>query len=328
MKNKMKAISAKQQQLIWTDQAMPEPKANEVRIAVYASALNRADCLQRKGLYPPPPGASTIMGLECAGVVEKLGDQVENVQIGDRVCALLSGGGFAQYVCVPANHLCPLPTNLNFIQSAAIPEVFATAWLNLFIEGQLKNKESVLIHAGASGVGTAAIQLCKQFHHPCCVTVGSREKLDFCLHLGAEAGHLRSEGAFAAVVKEWRAGNGVDVILDPVGGSYLGENQKCLNMDGRLVLIGVMGGVTDALNLGVMLVKRQRVIGSTLRSRTDAFKAELMRQLQQHLWPKFNTGELQPILDREYQIEDITAAFEYMESNQSIGKIGLKVASD
>ncbi|HBC56409.1 MAG TPA: NAD(P)H-quinone oxidoreductase [Gammaproteobacteria bacterium] len=321
----MKAICVEQQRLLWADQPIPEPKAHEVRIQVHASALNRADCLQRKGLYPPPPGASTIMGLECAGIIEKAGAEVDDRQIGDPVCALLSGGGFAEYVCVPAAHTLPLPPKLNMTQATAIPEVFATAWLNLFIEANLKPEESVLIHAGASGVGTAALQLCREFNHPVFVTVGNRNKLEYCLSLGAGAGHLRSEGPFSPAVKEWRGGAGVDVILDPVGGGYLEENQQCLNVDGRLVLIGIMGGVTSKLNLGLMLVKRQRLIGSTLRSRTDAFKAGLMKQLQQHLWPKFSTKKVQPVIDREYQINDITAAFAYMESNQSIGKIVLKV---
>ncbi|MCP5332059.1 MAG: NAD(P)H-quinone oxidoreductase [Pseudomonadales bacterium] len=321
----MKAILVDSaQRLQWRETATPEPAAGEVRIRVRATAVNRADLMQRIGLYPPPAGASEILGLECAGEIEAVGAQVERWKPGDAVVALLAGGGYAEQVVCPADHLLPLPKGLDFSEGAALPEVFATAWLNLFHEAALQPGERVLLHAGASGVGSAAIQLCRAFGNPCFVTLGSADKLQQCLALGAEAGHLRQQGSFVPAVKAWTA-QGVDVVLDPVGGGYLADNLKVMAVDGRLLLIGLMGGASSELNLGLLLVKRFRLIGSTLRSRSNAAKAALLRDMGERLWPLFETGRLRPIIHARYPIGEVEAAFALVESNQTFGKVVLEL---
>jgi putative PIG3 family NAD(P)H quinone oxidoreductase len=321
----MKAILVDSaQRLQWRETATPEPAAGEVRIRVRATAVNRADLMQRIGRYPPPAGASEILGLECAGEVEAVGAQVERWKPGDAVVALLAGGGYAEQVVCPADHLLPLPKGLDFSEGAALPEVFATAWLNLFHEAALQPGERVLLHAGASGVGSAAIQLCRAFGNPCFVTLGSAAKLQQCLALGAEAGHLRQQGSFVPAVKAWAA-QGVDVVLDPVGGGYLADNLKVMAVDGRLLLIGLMGGASSELNLGLLLVKRFRLIGSTLRSRSDATKAALLRTMGERLWPLFESGQLRPIIHARYPISEVEAAFALVESNQTFGKVVLEL---
>lgn len=321
----MKAILVDSaQRLQWRETATPEPAAGEVRIRVRATAVNRADLMQRIGRYPPPAGASEILGLECAGEVEAVGAQVEHWKPGDAVVALLAGGGYAEQVVCPADHLLPLPKGLDFSEGAALPEVFATAWLNLFQEAALQPGERVLLHAGASGVGTAAIQLCRTFGNPCFVTLGSADKLQQCLALGAEAGHLRQQGSFVPAVKAWAA-QGVDVVLDPVGGGYLADNLKVMAVDGRLLLIGLMGGASSELNLGLLLVKRFRLIGSTLRSRSDAAKATLLRDMGERLWPLFEAGRLRPIIHARCPIGEVEAAFALVESNQTFGKVVLEL---
>ncbi|HNN37379.1 MAG TPA: NAD(P)H-quinone oxidoreductase [Pseudomonadales bacterium] len=312
------------QRMQWRDTTTPQPAAGEVRIRVRATAVNRADLMQRIGLYPPPAGASEILGLECAGEVEAVGAQVERWKPGDAVVALLAGGGYAEQVVCPADHLLPLPKGLDFSEGAALPEVFATAWLNLFHEAALQPGERVLLHAGASGVGSAAIQLCRAFGNPCFVTLGSAAKLQQCLALGAEAGHLRQQGSFVPAVKAWAA-QGVDVVLDPVGGGYLADNLKVMAVDGRLLLIGLMGGASSELNLGLLLVKRFRLIGSTLRSRSDAAKATLLRDMGERLWPLFEAGRLRPIIHARCPIGEVEAAFALVESNQTFGKVVLEL---
>ncbi|HMY97665.1 MAG TPA: NAD(P)H-quinone oxidoreductase, partial [Pseudomonadales bacterium] len=249
---------------------------------------------------------------------------VERWKPGDAVVALLAGGGYAEQVVCPADHLLPLPKGLDFSEGAALPEVFATAWLNLFHEAALQPGERVLLHAGASGVGSAAIQLCRAFGNPCFVTLGSAAKLQQCLALGAEAGHLRQQGSFVPAVKAWAA-QGVDVVLDPVGGGYLADNLKVMAVDGRLLLIGLMGGASSELNLGLLLVKRFRLIGSTLRSRSDAAKATLLRDMGERLWPLFEAGRLRPIIHARCPISEVEAAFALVESNQTFGKVVLEL---
>ncbi len=266
----MKAIVADNGDLAWRETAEPPLGVGEVRIRVHATAINRADLVQRSGGYPPPPGASNILGLECAGEIVAVGDGVGRVEPGDQVCALLSGGGYAEQVVVPAGQVLAIPDGLDMLQAAAIPEVFATAYLNLYMEANLARGERVVIHAGASGVGTAAIQLCNTTNNPCFVTAGSSEKIDRCVALGAAGGWDRHEGSFLPAVTTW---GGVDVVLDPVGAAYVDDNLSCLNVDGRLVLIGLMSGMQTQLNLGVLLMKRLRMIGSTLRARSTAAKA-------------------------------------------------------
>jgi len=264
--------------LVWDEVPTPTPKAGEVLIKIQATAINRADLMQRIGMYPAPPGASDIMGLECAGVIAAVGDGVQRWKEGDEVCALLAGGGYAEYATAPAGSVLPVPEGLNMVQAACLPEVFATAWLNMFMEAGLKPGEKVVLHAGASGVGTAGIQLCAAFGNPCFVTAGSDDKIQACIDLGASAGANRKTGGFFEKATDFANGTGVDMILDPVGGAYLQDNVKLLGIGGRLVLIGLMGGLSSELDLTQVLRKRLRIIGSTLRARPIEEKAEIMGQ--------------------------------------------------
>lgn len=319
----MRAISARNGALVLTDGPGPAgPGPGEVRIAVRATAVNRADLLQAAGLYPPPPGASDILGLECAGTVIAAGAGVMQWAPGDAVCALLAGGGYADDVVVDARHCLPLPAGLSFEEGAALPEAFATAWLNLFMEAGLRPGERVLLPAGASGVGTAALQLCRLRGNPCFVTVGSAEKLAACLALGATGGIVRGEQALTDLL----GGAGVDVILDQVAGSMLEDHLRLLNTDGRLVLIGLMGGRTAPVDLGRMLVKRLRIIGSTLRSRSADDKAALVAALAREVWPAFTDGRLRPVIDRVFALEQAAAAHAHVAANRNTGKVVLTLA--
>jgi len=321
----MKAIEDKSGQLIWAETAAPIAMAGEVLIQIKATAINRADLLQRAGLYPVPSGASPILGLECSGEVASLGEGVTGFEIGDKVCALLVGGGYAEQVAVPAGQVLPLPKGLDLIQGAAIPEVFATAYLNLYRLAALTPGEKVLLHAGASGVGTAAIQLCKAFANPCFVTAGSAEKINSCIELGAQGGSNRNDESFAEAVAKWTDGSGVDVILDPVGGRYLEDNLKSLSLDGRLVLIGLMGGAEAQVSLGLMLIKRLKVIGSTLRALSVERKAAVMAELGQRVWPLFEDGSIKPIVEASLPIGEVQKAHELVASNSTVGKVVLSI---
>lgn len=323
----MKAIQVDGDRLVWGEAAVVEPGAGEVRIAVRASAVNRADLLQRRGGYAPPPGASDILGLECAGVVEATGEGVGRVAMGDAVCALLAGGGYAEQVVVPAGQVLKVPAGLSFEEAAALPEVFATAYLNLYMEAASRFGETVLLHAGASGVGTAAIQLCRAFGNPCFVTAGADRKVARCVELGAQAGCNRHEASFADQVREWTDGRGVDVILDPVGAAYLADNLRSLAVDGRLVVIGVMGGAgLDAEGgLGLMLMKRLRVIGSTLRARSIARKALVMDALQERVWPAIAAGTIRPIIEAVIPMPRADEAHRLIAGNDTFGKVVLAV---
>ncbi len=323
----MKAIRVVGDRLAWTDagESLGEPGPGHVRIANRASAVNRADLVQREGRYPPPPGASDVLGLECAGVVEAVGDGVARVGVGDHVCALLAGGGYAETVVVPAGQVLKMPRGLSFVEAASLPEVFATAYLNLYMEAGLGLAETVLLHAGGSGVGTAAIQLCREFGNPCYVTAGSESKVERCIGLGATAGCDRHGESFGDRVREWTRGAGVDVILDPVGGAYLAQNLACLGLEGRLIVIGLMGGARAELPLGVMMVKRQRVIGSTLRSRTIAQKAIVMDALKERVWPRVEAGAIGPVIDTVFPMDRAEEAHRLIAGNQTFGKIVLEV---
>ncbi|WP_048307804.1 NAD(P)H-quinone oxidoreductase [Halomonas sp. PR-M31] len=317
--------------LTWCEQPSPGPlEHNEVRIRVAWAGMNRADSGQRAGNYPPPPGASDILGLEVSGTIAETGSSVSQLETGQKVCALLAGGGYAEEVVVDQRQIMPIPEGLGLRESAALPEMFATAWLNLFMEGGLDHAESkgerVLLHAGASSVGSTAVQLCRTFGYPCFVTVGSDEKIERCKALGAEAGWNRHDGSFVEAVKEW--GGGVDVILDPVGADYLADNQKVLNADGRLVLIAILSGRSAELDLGRMLMKRQRLIGSTLRSKSPQAKGAILDELQKYVWPHLSNGDLQPLIDSEYSIQEAQKAMEHMENNSNVGKILLSVAAE
>lgn len=315
----MKALQGVEGHVEWVETPSPTCDVGQVRIRVAAAGLNRADLLQRAGLYPPPPGASEVLGLECSGVISEVGAG-SSWQVGDRVCALLAGGGMAHEVVVDARHVLPVPEGLSLAEAAALPEVYSTAWLNLFQLAALKPGEKVLLHAGASGVGSAAIQLCKAFGSPCWVSVGSADRLAYCEDLGAQGGVVRTDG-----IESLGDFGPFDVILDPVGGNYAAINLKLLARDGRWVLIGLMGGREAQLDLAQVLAKRVQVLGSTLRSRDDQFKADLLSDLGQQVWPLFGEGRLSPQLAKTFPIKDAEAAFAELATNQISGKLVLVI---
>lgn len=315
----MKALQGVEGHVEWVEATSPTCDVGQVRIRVAAAGLNRADLLQRAGLYPPPPGASEYLGLECSGVITEVGAGA-SWQVGDRVCALLAGGGMAEEVVVDARHVLPVPEGLGLHEAAAIPEVYATAWLNLFQLGGLRPGEKVLLHAGASGVGSAAIQLCKAFGSPCWVSVGSADRLAYCESLGAIGGVVR--GVDLEALNDFAP---FDVVLDPVGASYTELNLKVLGRDGRWVIIGLMGGREANLDLAQVLGKRIQLTGSTLRNRSDQFKADLLSDLHQQVWPLFTEGRLKPQLVGSYPVADAQAAFEELAGNQVSGKLVLVV---
>ncbi|MBA1277660.1 NAD(P)H-quinone oxidoreductase [Stutzerimonas stutzeri] len=315
----MKALQGVEGQVEWVERAAPVCGDGQVRIRVAAAGLNRADLLQRAGHYPPPPGVTDVLGLECAGVISEVGSGV-SYRIGDRVCALLTGGGMAEEVVVDARHVLPVPQGLSLTEAAVIPEVYATAWLNLFRLGALQPGEKVLLHAGASGVGSAAIQLCKAFDSPCWVSVGSAERLAYCESLGANGGVLRNESLEAL-----RDFGPFNVILDPVGAKYVALNTQLLATEGRWVIIGMMGGRKAEMDLGGLLAKRIQLIGSTLRSRNADDKAELLADMRDRIWPLFADKTLSPRLERSFPIRDVEAAFAALASNQVSGKVALVI---
>ncbi|MBQ62836.1 MAG: NAD(P)H-quinone oxidoreductase [Gammaproteobacteria bacterium] len=309
----------------WQDFETAVANADEVLIKVHATAINRADLMQRQGVYPPPPGASPILGLECAGEVVAVGENCSRLNVGDRVCALLAGGGYAQFASAHEGSVLPIPDGLSFVEAASLPEVFATAWLNLFMEANLQPGEKVILHAGASGVGTAAIQLCRSFGSATFITAGSDEKIRSCIELGADAGFNRHQGSFLEKAKEFAGDGGVNVVLDPVGGAYLKENLKLLALNGRLVLIGLMGGARAEIDLAALMMKRIRVIGSTLRARPTSEKAQVMNQLFEKVWPKIESGEIRPIIDATFPIEKVVEAHDLVSSDATLGKVVLSV---
>ena len=320
----MKAIEVVEKELKLIDFPRPEPGPDEVLIKVKATAVNRADLMQKNGLYPPPPGASQIMGLECSGTIEAVGLNVSSRIKGEEVCALLAGGGYAEYVTCPAEQVVPTPKGLNWIESASIPEVYATCWLNLFMEANLKAGEKVVFHAGASGIGTAGIQLCNNFDCETFVTAGSQEKINYCKDLGASGGSIRGDKIFDDIEK-WSP-NGVDVILDPVGANYLEGNLKVLALEGRLVIIGLMGGAKSDLNLAQLMMKRQKIIGSTIRARSVAAKGIVMNELVNKVWPLFSTNHLKPVIHEVFDLEEAGKAHQLIEENKNIGKVVLNVS--
>jgi putative PIG3 family NAD(P)H quinone oxidoreductase len=315
----VKALQGVDGHVEWVEQPDLTCDVGQVRIRIAAAGLNRADLLQRAGLYPPPPGASKTLGMECSGVISEVGSG-SSWHVGDRVCALLAGGGMAEEVVVDGRHVLPVPEGMSLPEAAGIPEVYATAWLNLFQLAALKPGEKVLLHAGASGVGSAGIQLCKAFGNPVWVSVGSAERLAYCEALGAQGGVVRSDN-----LESLKDLGPFDVILDPVGANYAALNIKVLNLDGRLVLIGLMGGREAQLDLAQVLVKRVQILGSTLRSRDDQFKADLLSDLSQHVWPLFVEGRLKPQLARTFPIKDAEAAFAELATNQVSGKLVLVI---
>ncbi len=327
----MKAISVKKENqkplLLWEDVPDIQYNPDEVLVDVKATAVNRADLLQALGLYPPPPGESEILGLEMAGVIAAVGEAVRGRHIGDRVLALLPGGGYAQQATVHHRMLMELPAGWSFTEGAAIPEVWLTAFVNLFIEGALKSGETVMIHAGGSGVGTAGIQMARQAGAVVYITAGADAKLNKCRALGAELAVNYKEQDFFEEVMAATGGKGVDLILDPVGGAYLNQNTNLLKENGRLVNIGLLGGNTAELNLAVLLGKSLRIIGSRLRSRPLMEKIAITQQFKECIWPMLDRGKLQPVIDTVFPIQEAQAAHAYIRGNRNIGKVILEVAA-
>lgn len=313
--------------LLWQEVAVPSLERGDVLVETYATALNRADLAQRRGLYPPPSGASEVLGLEVAGVVSKVGWEVDNWHVGDAVCALLPGGGYAEAVVVPQDLLMPVPLGWTFAQAAALPEVFYTAFLNVFLEAHLDKGEWVLIHGGASGVGTAAIQLVKHAGSNVVVTASSEEKLAMCRNLGADITINYQEQDFVKVIGDSEAG-GIDVALDIVGAPYLAQHLEVLNTNGRLVVIATLGGKQAELDLRALMGKRIAIKGSTLRSRPLHEKVHIKEQFMKRFWRLIEQGAIHPVIDSIYPIADVDAAHEHMRQNRNIGKIVLQVREE
>jgi putative PIG3 family NAD(P)H quinone oxidoreductase len=304
----------------------PESGPGQVLIRIAATSVNRADLQQRAGNYPPPPGESEILGLEVAGVIEELGEGVTEWRVGDRVMTLVGGGGYAEYAVAPASTLLPVPDGLDLMQAAAITEVWITAYLNVFREAGLRPGETLLVHGGASGVGTAAIQLAKALGpSPVIVTVGSEDKAAACKALGADHAILYKSEDFSKRALELTEGRGANVILDHIGGKYLEPNLACLALYGRLVIIGLLGGAKAELNIGRLMVKRQRIIGSVLRARPVKEKAEIATAFRDQVLPRFVTGELRPVIHAVLPLEDARRAHELMAANANTGKLVLQV---
>lgn len=305
--------------------SIPQPAAGEVLIQVAVAGINRPDCLQRQGGYPPPPGASDIPGLEVAGTIAGLGEGVDSWAVGDSVCALLTGGGYAEYCVAPAPQCLPIPTGLTLQQAAALPETFFTVWSNVFDRGRLQPGEVLLVHGGASGIGTTAIQLAKALGSRVLTTVGNPDKIQPCLDLGAERVINYREEDFVQVVKSDTNNRGVDVILDMVGGDYVQRNLSALAVEGRLIFIAFLRGAKVELNLAPVMMKRLTVTGSTLRARPIADKAPIAQALRETVWPLLASGEIRPIIDRVFPLTEAAAAHTLMESNRHVGKILLQV---
>jgi len=302
---------------------LPQAGAGEVLVKVAAAGVNRPDCLQRQGSYPPPKGASDIPGLEVAGEVIALGDGVKDLKVGDRVCALVTGGGYAEYCAAPAVQCLPVPKGYSMAQAAALPETFFTVWVNVFQRSGLKSGESFLVHGGTSGIGTTAIQLAKAFGCTVFATAGSAEKVKACKDLGADHAINYKTEDFVEVVKAATGGRGVDVILDMVGGDYIPRDIKALAEDGRLSFIAFLGGPKAEVNFAAVMMKRLTITGSTLRARPVAVKAQLAAELKEKVWPLLDAGEVAPVMAAAFPLAEAAKAHALMESSDHIGKIVL-----
>jgi len=306
-----------------TERGMPEPGPGQVLIEVKAAGVNRPDVIQRKGLYPPPPGASDIPGLEVAGIVTALGEDVSIVKIGDKVCALVPGGGYAGYCIAAVETVMAVPKGFSFIEAAAIPETFFTVWSNLFDRAKLQAGETLLVHGGSSGIGSTAIQLARAFGVKVFTTAGSAEKVEFCLELGADVAINYKEEDFAARVAAETDGKGVDVVLDMVGGDYIAKNIECLAMDGRHVSIAFLAGAQVELNMIMVMIKRLVLTGSTLRARDNVFKGAIAQALKANVWPLMENGKIKPVIDSVFPARAAAAAHRLMETSSHKGKIML-----
>ena len=303
----------------------PRPGASELVVRVEAAGVNRPDLMQRQGKYPPPPGASDIPGLEIAGTVRTVGPGVSRWREGDRVCALVAGGGYAELCVVPEPQCLPIPAGVDAVAAAAIPETYFTVWTNLFQRARLQRGERVLVHGGTSGIGTTAIQLAREWNATIFATAGSAEKCAACERLGAHAINYRTSD-FAEVVRARTSGRGVDVVLDIIGGDYLMKNIGCLAIDGRLVQIGLQGGARAEINLSLLMQRRATLTGSTLRPRSPEEKGSIARDLEQHVWPLLASKRVGPVVHATFPLEQAAEAHRLLESGEVIGKVVLRVA--
>ncbi|WP_424887997.1 NAD(P)H-quinone oxidoreductase [Streptomyces sp. XH2] len=307
--------------LVWSEVPDPVPGEGEVLIEVVASAVNRADVVQRQGFYDPPPGASPYPGLECSGRIAALGPGVSGWAVGDEVCALLAGGGYAQKVCVPAGQLLPVPDGMDVVTAACLPEVTATVWSNVFMVAHLRPGETFLVHGGGSGIGTMAVQLAKAVGARVAVTAGSADKLEACRALGADILIDYREQDFVEELHKVTGGVGADVVLDIVGAKYLARNVDALAVNGRLVIIGLQGGRKAELDLGALLTKRAAVMGTSLRGRPLAEKAAIIAAVREHVWPLVAGGRVRPVVDRTMPMSEAAEAHRVMEQSAHVGKI-------
>ncbi|MFJ3335415.1 NAD(P)H-quinone oxidoreductase [Streptomyces sp. NPDC086766] len=307
--------------LVWDEVPDPVPGEGEVLVEVVAGAVNRADILQRQGFYDPPPGASPYPGLECSGRIAALGPGVSGWAVGDEVCALLSGGGYAEKVAVPAGQLLPVPEGVDLKQAAALPEVTCTVWSNVFMIAHLRPGETLLVHGGSSGIGTMAIQLGRAVGARVAVTAGTKEKLERCAELGAEVLINYREQDFVAEVKQATGGAGADVILDNMGAKYLDRNVKALAVNGRLAIIGMQGGAKGELNIGALLAKRAAISATSLRARPLEEKAAIVAAVREHVWPLIAAGHVRPVVHSEVPMSDAAAAHRIVEESSHVGKV-------
>jgi NADPH2:quinone reductase len=310
-----------------TQRPVPVPAAGEVLIEVAAAGVNRPDVFQRKGAYAPPPGASDIPGLEVAGHIVALGSGVQEWKTGDAVCALVSGGGYAEYVNAPAVQCLPVPRGLSLIEASGLPETFFTVWVNVFQRAALKGDESLLVQGGSSGIGVTAIQLGRAFGHRVFATAGSEEKCRQCEALGAERAIDYRKEDFVEVIRQATGGRGVDVILDMVGGDYVPRELACMATDGRLSLIAFLGGSKTTLDMNDIMRRRLTITGSTLRPREVEFKGSVARELREKVWPLIESGRIRPVIYRTFGLEQASEAHALMESSTHVGKILLTVVN-
>jgi putative PIG3 family NAD(P)H quinone oxidoreductase len=321
----MKAVVVREpggpEALEYVDVPDPEIGPDDVLVDVTATAVNRADLLQRQGLYPPPPGASDVIGLECSGTVAAVGADVTDHRVGDQVCALLAGGGYATRVSVPAGQVMPVPEGVDLVTAAALPEVAATVWSNVMMVAGLRSGDVFLVHGGAGGIGTFAIQLAKAVGARVLTTAGSPEKLAFCAGLGADVTIDYREQDFVEVVREVTDGHGADVILDNMAAAYLSRNVSALAVEGRLVVIGMQGGTKAELDLNALMRKRAAIVATTLRARPVAEKTAICRAVTEHVWPLVTDGTIKPIVDTTMQLAEAAEAHRRMESGSHTGKI-------
>jgi NADPH:quinone reductase len=327
--NTMLAIEIVAGSLKLTERAIPKPGSNQVLIKVTAAGVNRPDVMQRKGLYPAPLGASDIPGLEISGIIVALGygTLASPFKLGDLVCALVSGGGYAGYCLASVSHCLPIPNGLSLVEAAALPETFFTVWSNVFERAQLQEGETLLVHGGSSGIGTTAIQLAKAFQSKVIITAGSKIKCERCLELGADAAINYKEQDFVLETNRLTSNQGVNVILDMIGGDYFSRNLKCMANDARLVQIAIQNGAKAEINLLPIMLKRLTITGSTLRARDDVFKANIAKKLQQNVWPLLANGSIKPIIHARFALNEASKAHELMENSLHIGKILLELPS-